>query len=293
MSGSHWKDRFSEKQLEKKRLSDKINQRRTRQQSKRTIAELECRLRLLLEGEKATLINQIQRDNARLRVKIWRYRCQMENMFNKGKDCLQQDDGAWGEFNIAITTQPTRQDMDDQDLSMDRSANHDVDSPLSAEQRCVQYLMKMDSSLFVELAKLIGRADVVDAQFATNEILESIMVWKSSFESPENEFTAVLTHFALDQEPFNLITENVKQQALSKSLFQDIMENLLYGEEHPPRHLQLDDMIAEGQMPETQHQRRAMAYCAYESLRAWRKCFKSSLEYIAIFWAQYRYFLVQ
>lgn len=71
------------------------------------------------------------------------------------------------------------------------------------------------------------------------------------------------------------------------------MENLLYGEEHPPRHLQLDDMIAEGQMPETQHQRRVMAYCAYESLRAWRKCFKSSLEYIAMFWAQYRYFLVQ
>ena len=85
----------------------------------------------------------------------------------------------------------------------------------------------------------------------------------------------------------------MKKQALSKYLFQDIIANILYGEELAPRELLHEDMIVEEQVPDTQQQRRAVAYCAYESIRAWRKCFKSSLEYLAVFWAQYRYFMAR
>ena len=70
------------------------------------------------------------------------------------------------------------------------------------------------------------------------------------------------------------------------------MQNLLYGEELSPREVLVDDKIPEEQMSKMQYQRRAIAYCAYETIRAWRDCFRSALEYAALFWAQYRYFMV-
>jgi len=210
MSGSsYWKDRFSEKQLEKKRLSDKINQRRSRQQSKRNIAELECRLRMLREGEKAALINRIQQENALLRSKIWRYRSKIENIFSQAKECLQRDEKAWDDFNITFGIQPTRETVHSQEISAGTSEEptlYDVGGQVEAQQNCLRYLMKTRTSIFVELARLIDCAHVNNMQIAPNEILESIMMWKTSFGSLDHEFSVLLTYLGLDEEPFNLTT---------------------------------------------------------------------------------------
>ncbi|KAJ5638397.1 hypothetical protein N7490_008276 [Penicillium lividum] len=294
MPSPYWKDRFNEKQLERKRLSDKISQRRARQQSKRSKADLEQRLRLLLDGETGRLINCVQQENALLRMKILRYRSQMERMFIQGKECLLQDDSSWNELNTSIITQPSVQpelDMHNPPPLVDSPSDSGYSSDHPAERRCKANIFKNESSLFVELAGFIGRTNITHSPLEVNEILESIMMWKAKFGLVPNEFIVVLTSLNLNQEPFYLTPEKVAEQAWSKYLFQDIIQNLLYGEEPCPRNLQPEDKIPEEQMSKMQYQRQAVAYCAYETVRAWRECFKSSLEYTAVFWAQYRYFM--
>ncbi|OAL47380.1 hypothetical protein IQ07DRAFT_114766 [Pyrenochaeta sp. DS3sAY3a] len=289
MAGSDWKHRFNKKQLERKRLSDKISQRRTRQQSKRTIAELECRLRLARDGHVATLINRMQQENALLRTKIWRYRFQMETMFIQSKECLLHDDDSWSDLNAPILI-PKPPNLNDTIHPPEPLIPSTPDAQV--ERKCLARLFKIQPSLFVELAGLMGSTNDVDGQVAANNLLESIMMWKAKFAFVKNEFAVLIASLNLDQEPFYLTSEKVHEQALSRYVYQDILQNLLYGEEIAPRDLRPDDKIPEEQMSKMQYQRRAIAYCAYETVWAWRECFKSSLEYAASFWAQYRYFML-
>ncbi|KAH7371327.1 hypothetical protein BKA64DRAFT_649664 [Cadophora sp. MPI-SDFR-AT-0126] len=119
-------------------------------------------------------------------------------------------------------------------------------------------------------------------------------MWKSKFGLVPNEFTVLLSSLNLDQEPFSLtpVPQRKSQSKHYPNLFQDIIQNLVYGDELSPRDLQPEDKVPDEQMSKMQHQRRAVAYCAYETVRAWRDCFQSSLEYAAVFWAQYRYFMI-
>jgi hypothetical protein len=209
MSGPDWKVRFSEKQLERKRLSDKISQRRLRQQSKRIGAELECRLQLLTDGQTATLINQMQQENALLRAKIWRYRFQMESIFLKGKDCMLQDDASWSDINAAILTQPPpQQDLHQREETSCTTPQIEAETWWShlVEQRCLTRIIKRAApSLFRELGSLLGCTSGTHSQLATNEILESIMMWKAKF-GPESsdEFAVLLASQGLGAEPYNL-----------------------------------------------------------------------------------------
>ena len=210
MSGADWKGRFSDKQLERKRLSDKISQRRLRQQSKRSVAELECHLRLLADGDTATLINQMQQQNALLRTKIWRYRYQMESFFLKGKECLLEDDSSWSDINVAILTHPPSQQS--QNLLQSEGAshatlqmNHEMWLNQLAEQKCLKMLIEKAPSLFRELGSFLGCTSSSQSNLATNEILESIMMWKAKFTLESNdEFAVLLASQGLGAEPYNL-----------------------------------------------------------------------------------------
>lgn len=69
---SSWKRRFNPTQLERKRRSDRLNQRLTRKQTKEYIAELEKRIQILIHGEHETLINQLIKENNDLRASLSR-----------------------------------------------------------------------------------------------------------------------------------------------------------------------------------------------------------------------------
>lgn len=206
MSAPDWKDRFSEKQLERKRIGDKISQRRARQQSKRIVDGLEHRLRLLKTGQTATLINQIQQENACIRTKIWRYRYQMESIFVKGKECMLQDDPTWGNLSTTLLTRPPTQSPQETDAATWLTPLGDSAAELNDSPRytCRAKLMKNGPSVFRELGFLLGCTSGTHTPLATNEILESVMMWRAKFSTESNEFAVLLSSHGLGQEPYDL-----------------------------------------------------------------------------------------
>ena len=131
----------------------------------------------------------------------------MESMFMQGKECLQQDDPAWGELNAAILTRPsppqdTANNATTPSSGVDRSTDDSVRR--SAEKRSSSNMILSKKSLFVELAGLLGRQGISPEELAVNEILESIMMWKAKFGVLQNEFAALIAAFEFDREPFSL-----------------------------------------------------------------------------------------
>lgn len=86
---SSWKRRFNPSQLERKRLSDRLNQRRTRKQTKEYVAELEKRIQILTRGTHETLIDQLIKENNVLRASLSGHRANTEAVTSRAKERLE------------------------------------------------------------------------------------------------------------------------------------------------------------------------------------------------------------
>ena len=67
---TEWKDRFTDRQLERKRLVDRVGQRRTRDQLKKTVADLTERVELLSQAHSDTIIERLLAENDQLRERF-------------------------------------------------------------------------------------------------------------------------------------------------------------------------------------------------------------------------------
>lgn len=65
-----WKEKFSNKQLERERQADRINQQRARQRSRQTVAELESKINILLEGSDGPVVRKLLDKDAALKAKF-------------------------------------------------------------------------------------------------------------------------------------------------------------------------------------------------------------------------------
>lgn len=93
----------------------------------------------------------------------------------------------------------------------------------------------------------------------------------------------------------NTLPENLEQAVSSESAYEDILEHLLYDAPTPIQKISEttgDRASRTVALSEIERQRRAAAICACENSRRWRCHFRSKVEYITLFWAQYRYYLV-
>ena len=88
---SSWKQNITGRQLERKRLADKMNQRRARRESKRAKADLEEKLQLIAEGRHTELNRRLMDENKALRGALQQLRAKVESTFLHMKDCV--DDG--------------------------------------------------------------------------------------------------------------------------------------------------------------------------------------------------------
>ncbi|KAJ5350810.1 hypothetical protein N7541_008537 [Penicillium brevicompactum] len=75
-----WKAKFSDKQLERKRQLDRINQRRTRQQSKQSTALLKDKVDLLMQGDHKTLLERMMAENEAMRAKLNVFQAKFEHV---------------------------------------------------------------------------------------------------------------------------------------------------------------------------------------------------------------------
>jgi hypothetical protein len=65
-----WKDRFTPRQLERKRKVDRVGQRRTREQLKKSVTELTARVELLTQGQDNIIVDRLIAQNEELNSKF-------------------------------------------------------------------------------------------------------------------------------------------------------------------------------------------------------------------------------
>ena len=182
---SYWKERYTEEQLEKKRLADRLSQQRLRRESKRAVADLEERLELSIRGEHATLIRRLLNENSMLRSVVSHYRSRLGDIMVLSQECLDHD---------AILKEA--EDSDSRDSLVDNRHLHEA-TPIPPLQRPPP-MSRYPSILFHATTFTKEPASVLSPSVSMEAILESVTAWKlSSNHGFDSQFVAEL--FALNQ----------------------------------------------------------------------------------------------
>lgn len=203
-SATDGKKRFKPKQLERKRLVDRLAQRRTRKQLKDHVADLENRVGMLARGEHEALIRHITRENDKLRASLNRYKCKMEAVLLCTKECLdEEEDDISNPDPQMVHSQPS--------ASRNQSPWPTADSPSQHHSASAFPIVTVSqtwkSSIVFQAASLVlpGAKGSGSVPFTRREWLECIAMWKIAY-SRGQESSFLLRHFDLDKNPISLTT---------------------------------------------------------------------------------------
>ncbi|KAF9760737.1 hypothetical protein IL306_004159 [Fusarium sp. DS 682] len=267
------------------------------------MAELEQRLRLAVTGDRSALINQLLDENARLRHKVDVYRARLESIVQAGQECLAEED-----------------DMPREKNNTDDGAAEEV-SAQAVEDRRFEFIPSIDSVLheissFSSMSS--GETDLAAEESVSlpdKEVIDAVTTWKMfsgkgaagldfiserlwmASNPPNLSLSLGLSHPIIAADGISPLTptlDDLDRAVLSESIYGDILEHLLYDAPSPierSRGSPGSESLGTVSISEIERQRRAVAICACENSRRWRRYFRSMAEYIALFWAQYRYYL--
>ncbi|KAJ3546555.1 hypothetical protein NM208_g1947 [Fusarium decemcellulare] len=273
---SHWKERYTEKQLEKKRLVDRQNQQRLRKESKRSAADLEERLKLSVQGEYATLIRHLLDENARLRSTISHYRSRLGDIMAWSQDCLGHDTPP------NETAAPTSHDASVSERRVYKTASA---FPLQRPPPISRH-----SSIFFHATALTKQpASVIPPGVSTEAILESVTAWKlSNNHGFGSQFIVDL--FALNSihSPF-CAPDGVEWRVSSAQFYHYLLQALVSDKSFPTREEDEPYQLPPGCLSGLEKQKRTTALYTYESFRKWKPFFTSQHEWAAIYWSIFKY----
>lgn len=200
MEGSHWKAKYTEKQLEKKRWVDRRNRKKARQQSKLTATELEEQLQLVLHGETGSLINQLREENARLRARLGQYQCKMEFLALSCKEMLDADET----FDAGKDWQLWNEERG--------PGIRESDSPTRPQVSAFASECLSTGSVLCEVFNFCQKAPILPAASERQpaptvphqQLSEYVMTWKLYGGHATPGFEILIERFCLDKEPIEL-----------------------------------------------------------------------------------------
>ena len=207
---SSWRDRFSQEQLEKKRVVDRLGQRKARRQSKQTVAALEERVRQLLAGEQNNLVQTLMDENAALRAELSRYKGMLEAIVMMGREGLAGDVGglAGGNLRSSKDLVPTPVTIPFKPPTDPAGA---CDKPVEAAS-----LSNLGLSIFYQVACVTKKRDGQRSlKFQTNDLFQSIMTWKMIKGHCNSGCEFLIDHFNLNKYPRGISTGRYILQNLS------------------------------------------------------------------------------
>lgn len=207
-----WKDRYTEKQLEKKRLADRLSQQKLRRESKRAVAELEQRLQLSIRGENAALIRQLLDENARLHSAISHYRSRLEDIMAWSQDCLNYDTSSKDTSKHTAVASSHHDRLND-----DNQACQEV--PVITSQRLPSISPHL--SIYVKAIALTSEPGAIVNNGVTMEaLLELVTAWKlSNNDGFGSEFMFEL--FALNQPRHTCCTPGMSSAIINRPYYTD------------------------------------------------------------------------
>ncbi|KAL2831873.1 hypothetical protein BJY01DRAFT_226378 [Aspergillus pseudoustus] len=286
-----WKAGLSENQLEKKRQKDRINQRRSREQSKQVANLFKDKMDLLMKGDHKSLIERMMLDNEAMSTKVTTLRSKLEQIYRVSKEGLDVAE----EIHQRA---PSRQwSSDSKDCNAENTANINGFSCQTGPQfvDCRRSFSRQPSIFFeirktMEIGTESGWTDMSAHQF-----IETVMAWKYSNGLTDGfEYLADFYHVPTSA------TDGALYSEITTSKFYATLLNHLHSH---PRTVPSDQSMAQGMRGLTPRPpkkgnlsylditRRKTAYSAYQLVLPWRNTCNSHVEFIALFWAQYRHLL--
>lgn len=214
-SMSSWKRRFNPTQLERKRRSDRLNQRLTRKQTKEYIAELEKRIQILIHGEHETLINQLIKENNDLRASLSRQQTKTEETISRARECLEGGELYSSEEPFPCQDAQHGQSVFDQTLSQlgqtvdeaNEAITFDFIRPspclvLQSVDQALPCSSSFTTSIVFEAASLVLPSSFGQRALPLTQTqwVQSILMWKIVNSHASNCYF-LLSHFNLQREP--------------------------------------------------------------------------------------------
>jgi hypothetical protein len=194
---SEWKNRFTQSQLERKRHVDRLGQRRTRDQLKKTVADLTERVELLTRAQGSVIIERLMSENEELREQVSECKSKISTIHQMSRDYLDE-----AENTQAAQTNP-------EDKTKDRmaivKATKSLEDSLKISSRGLPFLSAI---LFCRPSRSVPSSPGSEAAFSGNELLDMIMSWKLSTQHGLG-FDFLLHSLGLDREPL-LLTSSMK-----------------------------------------------------------------------------------
>ncbi|RSL93662.1 hypothetical protein CEP52_013143 [Fusarium oligoseptatum] len=229
-SAGHWKDRFTDEQLQRKRAADRLGHKKSRQRSKQTVAELEQRLRMVLEGERGTLITQLLEENAALRHKLNFYQCRLETIVQAGQECLGigKESDPFDAGNLKPSTC-----LESHADTAGKGEHPFRDVSLASAKLAFEFVPSAASILheiysFSPLNLAEGGHEEPDStMIAHQEVVDAVMTWKLFSGRGNAGLDLVTQSFCLTSNPPCLTRENLERAIISESIYVDVLERLI------------------------------------------------------------------
>ncbi|KAF4459995.1 hypothetical protein FALBO_13238 [Fusarium albosuccineum] len=275
---SNWKNRYTEKQLEKKRRADRLGKQRLRNESKRKAAELGTQLQLSLGGESAQLIRQLTEENARLRSAVEYYRSRLQVIIGCSRDCLEYD---WQSTGTRASTGPDISLADN--FQAEQGLELHKEKGLGPTANCTSAYFQ--AGMLINIAAPLHSSDI-----PVNRILESVIAWKRS-KNHRLGSQSLGELFSQSQSSGSSGTSDELDRRISSKLFYKyFFEALTTGKSFPMKEDDQLCQLAPGQLSDIERQKRMTALCTYDMLRPWISLFASLHEWSAIFWSLFKSF---
>lgn len=207
MDPSNWKDRFSQKQLERKRLGDRLGQRRIRRHTKRAVVELEEKLNLLLERQDNLLIDKLMKENTALRASLDNYQAKMKSILLCSQQCLEEDEEDYPD----VLESCQGRSGQPRSVAPSETPPKDIDSSEHRPGHCRNGFFISDSwlpahnqvSIIFQIANFFTKNSTSKAPLSAAKLVDSIIAWKL-IENHGLGFNFLIRHFDLDKEPICL-----------------------------------------------------------------------------------------
>ncbi|KIX08848.1 uncharacterized protein Z518_03505 [Rhinocladiella mackenziei CBS 650.93] len=285
-NGCNWKAKFTKKQLERKRLVDRVGQKRTRQLLKRSVAQLEEKVHLLVQGEHNTLLRNLIEENAAFRAALDRYETRMETILLCSKECLEMSQTGDKENG----PKPTIPNLP---LPVGNSISS-LPGTSPTDQVCDRLLADGSLPFFTSVMFRDMLAPLKDVStsplFPVDYIVEQVNTWKLVNKHGLG-FDFLIKNLALDREPMYLTTDIIRQRTFAKSFYADILNMLVPESESSISPPEAGEERVLPALSEMECQRRSVALCACEVVSRWRPLYRSNLECVSIYWAVYKFFM--
>ncbi|RTE68470.1 hypothetical protein BHE90_017150 [Fusarium euwallaceae] len=299
-SKTNWKRRFTTEQLERKRLSDRLNQRRSRRESKDYIAELEKKLQSLTYGNYETLVNDLMRENDILKASLRQCRARMHKILRHAtNECLNESNTghAGGETSgqhmrslpgspVSLMTHGEKASVEglfpEAPCSFDFNSNVHGSSP------------KPDTptvSIIFEAARLMLPPSLRPqlSPLTREEWMQSLLSWEM-FRPNNPDYSFLISHFDLEKEPACLSTETIENIIQMPNYDGHILDCLL---QENDIHYTLSTPLVDPTITidAAERQRRAIILCVFKLIYPWQRYYKSLVEVGLVFWSMYKYFM--